>query len=75
MSDAENTFLELGIKMTLEDTKGESFYAPFCKDILEDLVAKKIAEKSEDGSVVIFFDKKSPLIIQKSNGNFLYAVK
>lgn len=74
MSDAEKTFHELGIKMTLEDTKGESFYAPFCKDILQDLLSKKIAEQSEDGSVVIFFEKKSPLVIQKSNGNFLYAL-
>lgn len=74
MNDAEKTFHELGIKMTLEDTKGESFYAPFCKEILEDLLSKKIAQKSEDGSVVIFFDKKSPLVIQKSNGNFLYAL-
>lgn len=31
-------------------------------------------KKSEDGSVVIFFDNKSPLVIQKSNGNFLYAL-
>lgn len=74
MSDAEKTFHELGIKMTLEDTKGESFYAPFCKEVLKDLLDKKIAQKSEDGSVVIFFDKKSPLVIQKSNGNFLYAL-
>lgn len=74
MSDAEKTFHELGIKMTLEDTKGESFYAPYCKEILQDLLSKKIAEQSEDGSVVIFFEKKSPLVIQKSNGNFLYAL-
>lgn len=74
MSDAEKTFHELGIKMTLEDTQGESFYAPFCKDVLKDLIEKGIATKSEDNSVVIFFEKKSPLVIQKSNGNFLYAL-
>lgn len=74
MNDAEKTFHELGIKMTLDDTKGESFYAPMCKEILNDLLEKKIAQKSEDGSVVVFFDKKSPLVVQKSNGNFLYAL-
>jgi arginyl-tRNA synthetase len=74
MLDAEKTFQELGIKMTLKDTQGESFYAPFCKDILNDLLNKGIAQKSEDNSVVIFFEKKSPLVIQKSNGNFLYAL-
>lgn len=74
MTDAEKTFHELGIKMTLEDTQGESFYAPFCKEVLNDLISKGIATKSEDNSVVIFFEKKSPLVIQKSNGNFLYAL-
>lgn len=74
MNDAETTFHKLGIKMSLDDTKGESFYAPMCKDILHDLLEKKIAQKSEDGSVVVFFDKKSPLVVQKSNGNFLYAL-
>lgn len=74
MEDAQKTFTDLGIKMTLDDTQGESFYAPLCKDILNDLIDKKIAQKSEDGSVVIFFDNKSPLVIQKSNGNFLYAL-
>lgn len=74
MNEAEKTFKELGIKMNLEDTQGESFYAPMCKDILTDLIDKKIAQKSDDGSVVIFFDKKSPLVIQKSNGNYLYAL-
>lgn len=74
MIDAEKTFHELGIKMTLEDTQGESFYAPFCKEVLNDLIDKGIATKSEDNSVVIFFEKKSPLVIQKSNGNFLYAL-
>lgn len=74
MNEAEKTFKELGIKMNLEDTQGESFYAPMCKNILTDLIDKKIAQKSDDGSVVIFFDKKSPLVIQKSNGNYLYAL-
>ncbi len=74
MIDAEKTFHELGIKMTLADTQGESFYAPFCHEVLTDLLNKGIAQKSEDNSVVIFFDKKSPLVIQKSNGNFLYAL-
>lgn len=74
MSEAEKTFQALGVKMSLADTQGESFYAPLCQGVLEDLLEKKIAQKSEDGSMVIFFDKKSPLVIQKSNGNFLYAL-
>lgn len=74
MNDAAKTFQNLGIKMTLEDTQGESFYAQFCHEIVQDLLKKGIAQKTEDKAVVIFFDKKSPLVIQKSNGNFLYAL-
>lgn len=74
MLEAKKTFEEFNLKISLNDTKGESFYAPFCKDVLEVLLKKKIAIKEADGSVVVFFDKKSPLLLQKSNGNFLYAL-
>jgi arginyl-tRNA synthetase len=74
MTEAEKTFNELNLKVNLSHTKGESFYAPFCKKILNDLLTKNIAKKSEDGSVVCFFEDKTPIVLQKSNGNFLYAL-
>lgn len=74
MQEAEKTFKELDLKVSLEHTQGESFYAPFCHNILIDLIDQKIATKNEDGSVVVFFNDKSPLVLQKSNGNFLYAL-
>jgi arginyl-tRNA synthetase len=74
LQEAENIFDLLHIGLSLQDTQGESFYAPFCKDIVTDLLNKKIAIQEKDQSVVVFFDKKSPLIIQKSNGNFLYPL-
>lgn len=74
MIEAEKTFKEFNLKMDVSHTRGESFYAPFCKDIINDLLDKKIATKESDGSVVVFFDNKSPLILQKSNGNYLYGL-
>lgn len=74
MLEADKTFKEFNLKIDLSDTQGESFYAPFCKDILNNLLEKGIATKDDDGSVLVFFDKKSPLVLQKSNGNFLYAL-
>lgn len=74
MIEADKTFKEFNLKMSLDHTQGESFYAPLCKDVLYELLNKQIAQKSEDGSVVCFFEKKSPLVLQKSNGNFLYAL-
>ena len=74
LSEAEKTFEELNLKMNLSHTRGESFYAPFCANVIQDLLSKKIASPGEDGSVVVFFEDKSPLVLQKSNGNFLYAL-
>jgi arginyl-tRNA synthetase len=74
MSEALTTFEDLNLKISGENTQGESFYAPMCKAILEDLLSKNIATKTPDGAIVVFFDNKSPLVLQKSNGNFLYAL-
>jgi arginyl-tRNA synthetase len=74
MTEAGKTFEELGLKITLNDTQGESFYAPYCGALLESLIEKNIATKNEDGSVAVFFSDKSPLVLQKSNGNYLYAL-
>lgn len=74
MAEAGKTFEELGLKMTLNDTQGESFYAPYCAKLLENLIEQKIATCNEDGSVAVFFEDKSPLVLQKSNGNYLYAL-
>lgn len=74
LEEAQKTFKEFNLKMDLSHTCGESFYAPMCQEILKTLLDKKIATKEADGSVVVFFDKKSPLVLQKSNGNYLYAL-
>jgi arginyl-tRNA synthetase len=74
MAEAEKTFKELSLKVDLSHTQGESFYAPFCQSLLLELLDKKIATENEDGSVVVFFEDKSPLVLQKTNGNFLYAL-
>lgn len=44
-----------------------------CQDIVNDLLLKGIATKSED-SIVVHFDNMPTTVIQKSNGNFLYAL-
>lgn len=72
--EADKIFKEFNLKISLNDTRGESFYAPYCQDVLNDLIQKGIAIKDPEGSVVVFFDDKSPLVLQKSNGNLLYAI-
>jgi len=60
----------LGVKLT---ERGESFYNPFLKGIVEELKEKGIAEVNE-GAVCVFVEgQKVPLIVQKSDGGFGYA--
>ena len=61
----------LGIKIDYH--LGESFYNEMLPEVVADALEKKVAVKS-DGAVVIFTDKeKTPLIIQKSDGAYLYG--
>ncbi|MGA2240870.1 MAG: arginine--tRNA ligase [Verrucomicrobiota bacterium] len=65
----------LGVKF--DHTLGESFYNPRLKTLVEELVAKGIAQESE-GAIAIFFDgppqlKEQPALIRKSDGGFNYT--
>jgi arginyl-tRNA synthetase len=74
LKEAYATFKTLQLLMGPEHTQGESFYAPDCDALLEQLLALQVATRTEDGSVVCFFESQPPLVLQKSNGNFLYAL-
>ena len=64
----------LGVLLTPEDERGESFYNDLLAPIVRDLKASGIAEESE-GATVIFIDGKerAPLIIEKTGGGYLYG--
>jgi len=77
-AEFEKIYSRLDIKLT---ERGESFYNPFLKDIVERLKNENFAVKNE-GAMVVFLegkrfigkDKKPlPVIVQKSDGGFLYA--
>ena len=54
---------------------GESFYDPMLPAVVEDLLARHIAEES-DGAVCVFLDperQQPPCLIRKRDGAFLYA--
>ncbi len=69
----EVVYDKLGVKLTKDDVRAESFYNPKLPSIVEKL------EKSGDlvessGAKCVFVDGfDNPLIIQKSDGGFLYA--
>ncbi|CAN8062935.1 unnamed protein product [Agarophyton chilense] len=63
------------------EERGESFYNPFLPDVVKSLVEKGLAQKN-NGAMVVFLEGKEfkggdgkplPVIVQKSDGGFLYA--
>jgi arginyl-tRNA synthetase len=67
-------YRRLGVLLTPEDERGESFYNDFLSTVVKDLKQAGVAEESE-GATVIFVDgkEKAPLIIEKSGGGYLYG--
>lgn len=60
----------LGVEI---EEKGESFYNPYLKEVVEDLSSKGLLTLS-DGAKCFFLDgEKMPLIVQKSDGGYNYA--
>lgn len=66
------------LDIRIED-RGESFYNPFLKSVVDELKGKGIVKES-DGALCIFLDgftnregEPLPLIIQKSDGGYNYA--
>ena len=69
----------LGVSLEDKHTRGESFYSDKLQNVVDDLKAKGLAVES-DGAMCVFspgFKNKEgqdlPLIVQKSDGAFLYA--
>jgi arginyl-tRNA synthetase len=72
-------YQQLGVMLTESHTRGESFYADRLPSIVADLRNQGLAAES-DGAICVFpqgFKNKEgqplPLIVQKSDGAFLYA--
>ncbi len=67
-------YRKLGVKLGPNDEKGESSYNQFLPSIVDELVKHGIAIES-DGAICVFIDgqDKSPLIIQKTGGGYLYG--
>jgi len=77
MVEFNSLYKRLGVDFDV--TLGESFYNPNLGSIVEDLLEKGVAERSE-GAVIVPFSpedgkalKDTPMLIQKSDGAALYA--
>ncbi len=71
IEDIESIYRRLGV--TFDETLGESFYHDRLAGVVETLRAKDLVTES-DGAACVFLDGFDyPMIVQKSDGAFLYA--
>ncbi len=72
--DFDRVYKKLGVKIPY--IFSESFFEPMLKAVIAEALNKKIAQKGEDGSVIIpLATEKTPLLLQKSDGATLYATR
>ncbi len=72
--DFDRVYKKLGVKIPY--IFSESFFEPMLKAVVAEALNKKIAQKGEDGSVIIpLATEKTPLLLQKSDGATLYATR
>ena len=74
LRDFERVYKFLDVR--IENTIGESFYEPELKSLVENASKKGLAEKGEDGAIVIKIPgSDTPEIIQKADGATIYTTR
>jgi len=63
----------LGVEMSEENNRGESFYRSMLPDIVEWFNEHNLCREDQGALVVDFEDRERPLLIRKSDGGYLYA--
>ena len=74
LAECAKIYQRLEVALNDEDVRGESKYNDDLPKVVADVKSKGIATDSE-GAVAVFIDgpDKTPLIIQKSDGGYLYG--
>ncbi len=63
----------LNVKLGPENNRGESFYRDRLDGVIKAYRESGLAQEDDGALVVPFADRERPLLIQKSDGGFLYA--
>ena len=71
MQEIEKIYRRLDI--VFDHTYGESFYNPMLPGVVDDLLAKGIAQESKGAIAIFFGEKDSPALIRKRDGAFTYT--
>ena len=63
----------LNVKLGEENNRGESYYRDKLPGVVEAFTKAKLAKEDDGAMVVPFETRERPLLIQKSDGGYLYA--
>ncbi len=73
LKHCQDVYDSLNVKLNHSHVRGESAYNKDLPKIIEELEAKDLLEVSEGAKCVFLPDSEVPLIVQKSDGGYLYA--
>ncbi len=73
LGHCEDIYERLGVKLTREDVRAESFYNDDLSKVVEDLAANGTLQESDGAQCVFLEGDEVPVIVQKGDGGYLYA--
>jgi len=73
LGHCEEVYEKLGVNLTRDDVRAESFYNPQLPNIIKTLQNKGLSTKSDGAECVFLEGSDVPVIVQKGDGGYLYA--
>ncbi len=73
LSHCEEVYRKLGVKLTKDDVRAESFYNPQLPKVIKTLEEKGLLVDSSGAKCVFLDNSDTPVIVQKGDGGYLYA--
>lgn len=73
LEHCQNVYDSLGVKLDSSCVKSESSYNSDLATVVAELESSGIAKVSEGARCIFFEESENPLIVQKSDGGYLYA--
>ncbi len=73
LGHCEEVYEKLGVNLTREDVRAESFYNDTLAKIITDLDKAGMLKESDGAQCVFLEGDEIPVIVQKSDGGYLYA--
>jgi len=73
LGHCEEVYDKLGVKLTREDVRAESFYNDDLENVIKDLDSNGTLKESDGAQCVFLEGDEIPVIVQKGDGGYLYA--